>query len=131
VIALDTNVIVRFIVRDDEDQFHRANEFISSRIEEGETFLLPDVVLAELVWVLGGSYNLSRSEIAEVLTSLLMASHLAFPSEDRLSRAVRRYESGRADFADYLIAEQARDFGCEAVASFDKALLSEEGFLEP
>ena len=130
-IALDTNVMVRFIVRDDEEQSERANQLICRGIERGERFFLADVVLAELVWVLGRSYRLDRDEVSDVLTSLLMASHLAFSSVDRVGRALRRYMAGAGDFADYVIAEQARDSDCEAVATFDRGVLNEDDFFRP
>lgn len=46
-------------------------------------------------------------------------------------RALNAYERGRADFADYLIREHARRAGCDNVATFDKALLKEPGFIAP
>jgi len=62
-IALDTNVLVRFVVWDDEKQAARARARITEEIHAGRSIYVPDVVLCELVWVLGGAYDFPRAEI--------------------------------------------------------------------
>jgi predicted nucleic-acid-binding protein len=52
-------------------------------------------------------------------------------STDRLVRAVRAYRDSKGDFADYLIREVAREAGCTEVATFDRALLRDDGFVSP
>ena len=128
-IALDTNVVIRFLVEDDAEQTERAKRLIQSYVERDTPCFVPDIVLAEIAWVLRSSYKVARDVIAGVLQSLLRARHLAFESPDRFSQALRAYASGSGDFADYLIREQSRAAGCEGVATFDGDLLSEEGFL--
>ena len=130
-IGLDTNVLVRFLVRDDEEQHARTVSLLGRGPDEGETFFVGDVVLAEVVWVLQGRYRLPRAEITTALRALLEAEHLAFESTDRCLRALRRFAAGRAGFADYLIAERSLDAGCEVLATFDARLLSEQGTAAP
>lgn len=122
-IGLDTNVLARFLVRDDEEQHQRTIALLTRGPDEGEAFFIGDVVLAELVWVLQSSYRLSRSEIAAALRALLEAEHLHFESMDRCLRALRRYRAGKGGFADYLIAERSADAGCATLATFDAGLL--------
>jgi predicted nucleic-acid-binding protein len=128
-IALDTNVLARFVVEDDIQQSIRAKELIDSEFERGLPCFVPDIALAELVWVLGFSYEVSRVKIAALLGELLGARQLRFDSPDRLSRALRAYEAGRGDFADYLIREQAKAAGCPVVATFDSDLFRDESFM--
>lgn len=128
-IALDTNVLVRFLVEDDPAQTERARVFLQRIIDAGSTAFVSDVVLCEIVWVLERSYKLRRPEIARLLGRLLRANHLAFLSPDPLAPALEAYDEGRGDFADYVIREHARAHGCDAVATFDRALLKEPGFL--
>lgn len=130
-IALDTNVIVRFLVADDPAQSARAARLLRLGPDAGEVFFIGDVVLAEVVWVLQSRYRRSRQDIAAALRALLEAQHLKFESTDRFLRALRRYQAGQGGFADYLIAERARDEGCTVVATFDRALVDEGGFTEP
>jgi len=130
-IALDTNVLVRFLVRDDEDQAARALRRLTEITEADDTAFVPDIVLAELVWVLRSTYRFPRARIISVLRELYTARHLSFASPDRVARALSAFESGRGDFADYLIREQSRDHGSEAVVTFDRRILGDLGFEEP
>jgi len=129
VIAVDTNVLVRFLVEDDPEQMERAKALLRKAVESDTPCYVSDVVLCELVWVLERTYKIKKLEIAGTLSRLLRARHLAFSSSDRLSRALEAYGSGPGGFADYVIREHARDIGCSAVATFDGDLLSEPGFV--
>ena len=130
-IALDTNVLVRFLVEDDTEQSRQAKAMIQRAIAGNSPCFVSEVVVCEVVWVLGTSYQVGREEIARVLRQLLRARHLTFPKGERLSRALSAFEPGRGDFTDYLIRETAREAGCESVATFDRALLREPGFVAP
>lgn len=130
-IALDTNIVVRLLVQDDTAQAKRVDRLLSRGPDAGEVFFLSDVVLAELAWVLHATYRIKKRDIARAVRELLEAEHLAFESSDRCWRAVRRYEAGSGGLADYLIAERARDAGCELVATLDESLLTEPGFEAP
>ena len=130
-IGLDTNVLVRFLVQDDDAQTRRAVALVKYALDENEALYVSDVVLCELVWVLETSYAVGRDEIAANMAKLLRARQLAFRDADMLSRALEAYQAGRGDFADYVIREDARVAGADAVATFDKALLKDQGFRLP
>ncbi len=130
-IALDTNVLVRFLVEDDPGENARARRLLEEGLGKDPPFFVPDVVLCELVWVLRSNYRLPKAATLEILEKLIHARQLGFSSSDRISRAFRAYRSGRGDFADYLIREEARDFGFPTVATFDRDLLKEAGFVAP
>lgn len=128
-IALDTNVLVRYLVEDDAHQSALATTLIHRAIAEDESLFVSDVVVCETVWVLNISYRVARSEIAVLLRDLFRARHLAFRATDELQRALNAYVAGKGDFADYLIREHSRAAECESVATFDKVLLKEKGFV--
>ncbi len=128
-IALDTNVLVRFLVEDDAAQLTRARRLLQKAVDSNSFCYVSDIVMCELVWVLERSYKLGRAEIGQVLGRLLHAGNLAFSSSERLVLALEAYDAGGGDFADYLIREHARASGCEAVATFDGDLLKEPGFV--
>ena len=130
-IALDTNVLVRFLVEDDEQQSRLAARLITAAIRRDDQLFISDIVLCETVWVLSSAYRLSRPEIAAALSGLLRARAVVFSSSDRLTRALEAYTKGKGDFADYLIREHARAAGAETVATFDRSLLKERGFSKP
>jgi predicted nucleic-acid-binding protein len=130
-LALDTNVLVRFLVEDDEAQSARAAKLVARAVRQGDQLFVADVVLCETVWVLRASYELGRDEIADVLQRLLKAAHLTFADSDALKRSAEAFARGKGDFADYVIREQARAAGCDHVATFDRALLKEQHFTAP
>ncbi|HEX5437264.1 MAG TPA: type II toxin-antitoxin system VapC family toxin [Gemmatimonadaceae bacterium] len=129
--ALDTNVLVRFLVEDDAAQSAAAAAVVERAVAADEPLFVSDVVLCETVWVLAGSYRVPRADILAVLRDLLRARHLAFASPDQLTRALDAFSKGRGDFADYLIREHARTAGCDTVVTFEQALLHERGFVRP
>ncbi len=130
-IALDTNVLVRFLVVDNKAQSAKAVKLVERVVASNETLFVSDVVICETVWVLLSAYQVSRTEISDILGQLLKATHLSFRDVDSLVRALEAFAAGKGDFADYVIKEHARAAGCEGVATFDRALLKEEGFVAP
>lgn len=130
-IALDTNVLVRFLVEDDEAQSRLATRLIRGAIERDEQLFISDIVVCETVWVLSSAYRFSRSEITAALAGLLRAKAVVFSSSDRLVLALEAYGAGKGDFADYLIREHAQAAGADTVATFDRSLLKERGFSRP
>jgi len=72
-LGLDTNVLVRFLVRDDAEQFERARQLIRREVGRGEPVLVSLLVLLETEWVLRSRYALPKADILAVLSSLLEA----------------------------------------------------------
>ena len=130
-IALDTNVLIRFLVEDDLAQSRRARVLIEAGVRRGEFFYLCEVVLCEAVWVLDRAYGFTRGRIADVLLKLSKARYVVFDSADAVHRAIDSYRRKGGDFADYLILERALAAGCSAVATFDRHLLKDENFIRP
>jgi predicted nucleic-acid-binding protein len=131
VIALDTNVLVRFLVEDHPEQTARARALLQRAVDADASCYVSDIVLCELVWVLERSYKLRRDAIGGVLSRLLRARHLRFSSIELLYRSLEAYTSRTGGFADFLIREHAQTAGCEAVATFDGDLILEKGFIAP
>jgi predicted nucleic-acid-binding protein len=131
VIAVDTNVLVRFLVEDDETQTRAAASLITRAGRADEPLYASDIVLCEVVWVLSARYGFPKPEIIAALRKLLHARQLTFRASDVLLRALEAYAAGKGDFADYVIREDAAAAGCDSVATFDKALLKEAGFARP
>ena len=120
-IALDTNVLVRFITEDDPQQAAASRALLETR---GETFFAGDIVLVELVWVLRRLYHFSREDVVTVLQSLLDRTDFVVEDRQAAQDAVRRLAAG-GDFADALILSTARAQGCSRLASFDEGMLED------
>jgi predicted nucleic-acid-binding protein len=124
-IALDTNILVRYLIKDDENQWQQA----VSLIKENQPCLISNIVICELVWVLrGGTYGFRKDEIINTLETMLHSSAFEFENRSTFYQALQRYKQGRADFSDYLIGAIASQKGCVETVSFDRKLKNEKGF---
>jgi predicted nucleic-acid-binding protein len=118
-LGLDTNVLVRFLVRDDAAQYERARRLIKREVDAGRRVFVSLMVLIELEWVLRSRYGFSKAEIVEVMSLLLNAAEIQFEDESTLEEALFMWDDSRADFADCMIGARNRRQGCRATASFD------------
>lgn len=112
-ISLDTNILARFLLKDDAVQFKLARELLA----RPETYTVPPTVMLELVWVLE-SYNCTRQEVLRSLRMLLGLPNFKPKSFEALCHAIKWYEAGM-DFGDAL--HLAMSTGDDAFVSFDKA----------
>lgn len=125
--GIDTNILVRYLVRDDPAQFRAASRFIENDCSEQEPGFVNHVVLAELVWVLERGYKYARPEIVTALGALLLTSQLSIEHPDDARAALDEYQNG-ADFADSLIAAANVRVGCEYTATLDRRAARRKGF---
>jgi len=102
VASLDTNVLVRLIVRDDETQSLAAVNLLAQHVKKSNSFFVAVTVMLELEWVLRSRYKFIKPDVVLALSSLSMTFELMFESEDALEQALASYEDGDADFADCL-----------------------------
>ena len=98
---------------------------------EQEAAIITDTAIIEVVWVLQSRYKTPKREVISALEVMAGSLGVQFCAPVRFYGALTAYAAGKGDFADYLLREQARDSGCRAVATFDKALLKDDGFIEP
>jgi predicted nucleic-acid-binding protein len=119
-IGLDTNVLVRYVVRDDPAQTAAATRLIESECTAESPGIVTLVVLCELVWVLERGYRYRRGEIAGVLRGLLGAQEIRVEGADLAWQALNGFEDGRAGFADFVIGLSARQEGAASTWTFDR-----------
>ncbi len=118
-IGLDTNVLVRYVAQDDAKQSPKATRLIESLTAEAPGYV-GIVSVVELVWVLTSCYSSSRSEICEVLETLLRTKELVVAHADIVWKALRLFKETKADFADCLIERFADEAGCIYTTTFDQ-----------
>lgn len=128
-IGLDTNVLVRYFVRDNAAQHRRASRLIEQECRTDSPGRIGLVTLCELVWVLSAGYGYDRKEIARLLQGILTASDLEVEQPSLVWEAWRLYQTGKIDFADYLIGLGHRKAGVTATYSFDRKAINEKVFL--
>ena len=134
-IAVDTNVLLRYLLHDDEAQAARADAVFAA----AETLLITDVVLVETVWTLAGrKYRLAKVELVAVLERLFSEPNVRFEDDQVVWRALQAYRSAApvdetrsakgAGFADALIVFKALRVASDAgeglngVCTFDAAM---------
>lgn len=128
--AVDTNVLVRFLTRDDQAQFDAARAYIREAAESEAEIWISLPVLCELVWVLSQAYGYRRSEIADALDALVRSTCFVLQDEGEVATALQRFRNGNAGFSDYLIGELASKAGCTETVTFDRKLARAVGFRE-
>jgi predicted nucleic-acid-binding protein len=126
--GIDTNVLVRFILRDDTRQAAQADRWMTRYCRADEPCLVNRIVLCELAWVLDSVYGYGRDQIAAVLAHLMLAAELLVESRAEARAALDAYRRGGADFADHLLGLTNRSAGCELTGTFDRKAARVEGF---
>ena len=115
---LDTNVLIRHLTGDPPDQAARATHFL----EEAETLLLADLIVAKVAYVLESFYEAPRPQVAESLRATLAFPAVRVTDAELLQRAVEIYDVDRLDFAEAYIVASAERSGVGVIASFDQSI---------
>lgn len=127
-IAIDTNVLLRYLLEDDKSQAKKADALITG----DKKVLITDVVLAETMWTLKGKrYGLDKESIVKVINSLFEEPNILFESGQTVWRSVNDYKNAKsiksggkrkeADFPDALVVNKARHTSNEMGVEFDGA----------
>ncbi|MBA1335952.1 MAG: hypothetical protein HPY66_1771 [Firmicutes bacterium] len=118
--TIDANVILRHLTNDVPDQAKQAEELLK-RVEEGkEDVFLPDIILADIIWILEGYYKQTREDIREWITAILSLQGLKFSDKDMALNALDIYVDKRIDWSDAFTASQMLQRGITEIYSFDK-----------
>lgn len=115
---LDTNVLIRHLTGDPPAQGRRATAFL----ERAEQLLLPDLIVAEVVYVLESFYEVERQRVAELVRAVIGFPAMLVVDEPLLLRALEVYEVDRLDFAEAYLVASAEASGVGRIASFDRDL---------
>lgn len=140
-IAIDTNILLRYLLKDDEVQWQQAHAIINGT----ETILITDIVLAETIWTLTGKrFNLNRQAVIDTVHKLFNEPQLVFEDGQAVWSALKDFANAKpigkkkhADLQDALIVNKAKRYGnrhgivVAPVYTFDKAALEIDGTQHP
>lgn len=115
---VDTNILVRHLTGDPPAQAARATRFLAHTDE----LLMPDLILAEVAYVLESFYETPRAQVAETLRAVLAFPPIIVVDAGLAQRAVEVYDIHRLDFAEAYLVACAERSGIGAVASFDRSI---------
>ena len=118
--ALDTNVLVRFLVRDDKRQAETIYRVFKKAESDREVFFVPLLVVLETVWVLESVYKIPRKEILDSVNELILMPILKFETQPAILNFISAARETKMDLSDLLIAHSSKFSGCECVLTFDK-----------
>jgi predicted nucleic-acid-binding protein len=123
-IAIDTNVLLRYLLEDDAEQFEKAVRLISGQ----QKVLITDVVLVETIWTLRGKkYQLRKSELVTVIQLLFQEPNIRFENGQAVWLAFSDYRHAKpvkgkeADFADALIINKSKQVANQENKPFNGA----------
>ncbi len=120
--AIDTNILVRYLTRDDPAQVPLSDAVLA------QPCLLTLTVLLETVWLLASRYGMARTQIAGALEALLELPSITTVDDGQVGWAIHRFAAG-ADFADMIHLVASRD--ADSFISFDKKLARLAGAQSP
>jgi predicted nucleic-acid-binding protein len=126
--ALDTNVLVRYVVQDDPRQARVAQRYIEQSANQDVSLFLPTSVILETEWVLRSVYLFSKDAVMDVFVGLLDAREMIFQDEPSFERAVFLYREHNIDFADCLHLATAHTFDHLPLFGFEKKAGRVPGF---
>ena len=115
---VDMNVLVRHLTGEPPEQAERATRYLAGADE----LLLPDLIFAEVAYVLESYYEVERIRLAETLRSILAFPAIRVLDRELLQRTVEVYEVHRLDFADAYLVAGAERSGVGVIASFDRSI---------
>jgi predicted nucleic acid-binding protein len=115
---LDTNVLIRHLTGDPPALARRASAFLA----KADELLLPDLIVAEVVYVLESFYEVERARVAELVRAVIGFPAIVVVDVPLLLRALEVYELDRIDFAEAYLVASAEASGVGAIASFDRSI---------
>ncbi|WP_342268223.1 type II toxin-antitoxin system VapC family toxin [Candidatus Tisiphia endosymbiont of Empis tessellata] len=122
-IGVDTNVLVRAYLQDDQEQAKEAQEFLLKFTQENSLFISSYAIL-EFAWVLKVK-GFSRDEIYQAIITLTDSTGIVIGQREVVLEALEKYVTGKADFGDYMILVEGEKNKSHKIKTFDKKLQKE------
>lgn len=126
--AVDTNILIRFLVRDDQKQSDLVYRTLIKTENDKDILFVPLLVVLETIWVLESVYDVSKQEIIESIDELLLMPVFEFEANGVIAGVIKSSNTSKLELSDLLIAHSAKAAGCETVITFDKRASKSEFF---
>ena len=127
-IAIDTNILVRYITQDNLQQAEAAENLLAIYNNKPQSIFINNIVLCEFVWVLEKGYKYTQQQISSTIRIILSTEEFAFEYHNVLWLALEEYELKNTDFSDSLISKLNHNLGYKQTFSFDKSAIKNNLF---
>ena len=127
-IAIDTNILVRYITQDNLQQAEAAENLLAIYNNKPQSIFINNIVLCEFVWVLEKGYKYTQQQISSTIRIILSTEEFAFEYHNILWLALEEYELKNTDFSDSLISKLNHNLGYKQTFSFDKSAIKNNLF---
>jgi predicted nucleic-acid-binding protein len=117
---LDTNVLLRLLLGDDQRQAEVVEKLLQRGFLEKKKFFVADLAMAEIVWILEKQQSLTAKVVSQILRSMLDDERIHFENRERLLSALALHEYHRVDFIDAYQAALVQEKKLESVVSYDQ-----------
>ncbi|MCV6638600.1 type II toxin-antitoxin system VapC family toxin [Candidatus Albibeggiatoa sp. nov. NOAA] len=118
--AIDTNILARFLMNDDDVQAQKVHQLFKQAEVQHTTLFIPMLVVIELIWVLESAYKIERTNILDAIHDLTHMPTLTFENLPALKNFIITARTSNFDLSDLLIAYSAQTQGYDKVITFDK-----------
>jgi predicted nucleic-acid-binding protein len=118
-IGVDTNVLLRLFVNDNEAQHRAAKAFFAQR-SAGDPAFVSSIVLAELIWALSKRYGYPRERITGLVDGIASSTDFVVEQSEIVGRAVEHCRGTNSNLTDVLVSLLASVRGCERTMTFDR-----------
>jgi predicted nucleic-acid-binding protein len=127
-IAIDTNILIRYITQDDQQQAEAAENLLATYNNKPQSIFINNIVLCEFIWVLEKGYKYTQEQISSTIRIILSTEEFAFEYHNVLWLALEEYELKNTDFSDSLISKLNHNLGYKQTFSFDKSAVKNNLF---
>ena len=127
-IAIDTNILVKYITQDDLQQAEAAENLLAIYNNNPQSIFINNIVLCEFIWVLEKGYKYTQQQISSTIRIILSTEEFAFEYHNVLWLALEEYELKNTDFSDSLISKLNYNLGYKQTFSFDKSAIKNNLF---
>ncbi len=117
--ALDTNILIRFLIQDDKTQTEKVVQLLTHTEKNKKTFFVPILVSLEMIWVLQSVYQVNRKDIILAFNQLLQMPVLEFENQTSIREFLISANTFTGDLSDMLIAQTAHEANCQTTLTFD------------
>ena len=119
IVAIDANIIIRYLLKDNEEFYSLVNNFFEEVFSGKKTAYVLQSILAEVIYVFTKFYKIDKKQVVEILEELLSNRSIKIQDKDITINAIHLFKTNNVDFVDCLLCAYSKEM---EIFSFDKKL---------